>query len=192
MSSSEPPPGATDEALDVTPAVPQLGEEQVREIAYRAAMEYVSRNPDAVLGAISSAVKLAMDAAQLPAERYHLCHVPDFEEAVVRSFDSFDAYLAAWHEARRRGGQAFGFEGNAHLVSRGGHYLVTPRGRFPLFVSEEEDEVDPRGYLGPTSRPPAPAQPAAAPPEDAGEDEAGEDGAGEDDFADFGDDADPG
>jgi hypothetical protein len=170
LNSSEPPPGATDEVIDVTPAVPQLSAEQVREIAYRAAMEYVSGNPDAVLGAISAAVKLAMDAAQLPGERYHLCHVPDFEEASVRSFDSFDAYLAAWREARQQGGQAFGFEGSAHLVSRGGHYLVTARGRFPLFITEEENEVDPKGYLGQPQRP-APAEPAATPePEEEGED----------------------
>jgi hypothetical protein len=162
----------------IQPPPPALTAAQVEEIASRVAAQFVANNPLTVLEAIRAAMELAVDASRIPRGRYSIVVAPDYEEAYYRTFDSFDEVLEEFRRVRREGGQAFGCHSEVFLPSKGGDYLVTPWGRFPLFVAEASDEVDPRGRLGPARPRPQP-QPAA--PQDNTSDDFEEDGSEDED-----------
>lgn len=67
--------------------------------------------------------------------------------------------------------RVFAFEGRRLGITRAPRYLVTHDGRFPLFAVEEDDALDPTGYLG-TAPPPveAPANPVPDASDDVDED----------------------
>jgi hypothetical protein len=117
----------------------------------------LSQNPVIVLDLLIGALRRAKDALQVPTGRWHVVIAPDAEPAYVRGFDTLDGLLAVCRDARGKGYQIFGFSprGELLLPSKGGHYLVTPGGRYPLFAEDHDAEVDPSGYLGP-----APIKPA--------------------------------
>jgi hypothetical protein len=121
----------------------------------------LTADPVALLDMFIDTLRHVRDNAQLPAAQYHVVIIPDTGEGRVVTVDSLDEYLTVWRETSQKGGQAFGFRGDLLLPSKGGHYLVTPWGRFPLFAEDFDTEVDSRGYLG--AVPPIPkAVPATA------------------------------
>lgn len=106
-------------------------------------------DPVALLDMFIDVMRRARNAAQLPKEQFHVVVVPDAGEAGVTTVNSIEELMVVLRASRQQGGQAFGFRGDLLLPSQGGHYLVTPWGRFPLFTDDRDNEVDPKGYLGP-------------------------------------------
>jgi hypothetical protein len=138
---------------------PESGADEVDLVVENA----LTQNPAIVLDLLIAALGRAKDALQVSVGRWHVVIAPDAEPAYVKGFDSFEGLLSACRDVHGKGYQIFGFspKGELLLPSRGGQYLVTPWGRHPLFVADDDSEVDPSGYVGPVPIKPAPAAAAA-------------------------------
>jgi hypothetical protein len=165
---------STDQEQDVEPALEEPEQaEPAEDPVITALHQILATEPAVLLDSLIAALRLAKDVSQLPKEQFHVVIVPDVGEGHVVTVDSTEALVGVLREARQQGGQAFGFRGHLLLPSKGGHYLVTPWGRFPLFAEDHDTEIDPAGHLGPL--PPIPKKAAPVPvssvPEDNGDDE---------------------
>lgn len=122
---------------------------------------YLSSRPIMLLDLLADALQRARASLLTPPAKCHLVHVPDdYGKGTVTTLNTFDELLTTMRARRSQGGQMFAFRGDLLLPSRGGHYLVAPEGRYPLFVSDDETEVDVDGFIGPV---PPILQPVPAP-----------------------------
>jgi hypothetical protein len=179
---------STDQEQDVEPSLegPDQAEPEGDPViaAFRQVM---ATEPTVILDAIIASLRLARDAAQLPKDQFHVVIIPDVGEGRVVTVGSTEELVTVMREARMDGGQAFGFRGELLLPSKGGHYLVTPWGRFPIFAAEVDNEVDLTGRLGPVPIiPKAILVPAPSVSEDNGDDEPMDDDDVDDDDDDEG------
>jgi hypothetical protein len=131
-----------------------LVEDEPEEMDIPTALRAVlAADPLVLLDALIAVFRFAREAAHRPKGKYHTVVIPDLgEEGTVTTVDSFDEFLALWCRIwqHQRSGQLLGFTPNGEriLPSQDG-YMVTPWGRFPLFVEGDAAGVDPLGRLGP-------------------------------------------
>jgi hypothetical protein len=140
------------------------------DVVVAAFRQVMTTDVTTILDALLIALQRAKDLSQVPKEIFHTVIVPDVGEATVTTAGSFEEMLATWREARQKSVQIFGFHGDILLPSKGGHYVVTPWGRYPLFAEDASTEVDLSGRVGPDPSIPHPVaaavQPASGPDDD--------------------------